>query len=213
MSKDWIQTRSGRKFFPLAPRAEDIELGDIAHALSNICRYTGHVSRFYSVGEHSVRVSKRVLEITGDPDQAMWGLLHDASEAYLADIASPVKHQDAMAGYRSAEKKLEAVICERFSLPLEMPAAVKQADLELLCTEAHTLMTPLHPEWAITVPGGGMLAPLPIARGDFMGWDPTVARVRFLAWHDRLKPICWEKSEIIRAFLLREVTQEMARAA
>jgi len=213
MSKEWIQTRSGKKFFPLAPNPADVDLADIAHALSNICRYTGHVSRFYSVAEHSVRVSKRVLHLSSNPHFALWGLLHDASEAYLTDIARPVKHQPAMAAYRAAEKKLQIAICTRLGLPLEEPAIVSQVDMEMLGTEAHHLMQPIHPEWGETVPGGKLPDPIPIARGDFMGWDPVVARVRFLAWYDRLRPICWEKSEIVRSFLLREVAAEMARAA
>jgi hypothetical protein len=207
MSKDWIQTRSGKKFFPLKPMLEDIVLSDIAHALSNICRYTGHVSRFYSVGEHSVRVSRRVLALTNDPELSLWGLMHDASEAYLADIARPVKHQTEMTGYRVAEHRLQQVICQRFGLPLEEPKVIHQADVELLSTEAHELMQPLHPEWASTVGGEGMPKPLPIGRGDFMGWAPEVARARFNARYDQLRSVMMEKQEFARSFMLRELGQ------
>jgi hypothetical protein len=94
---DWIQTYSGRQFWPLDPRVEDVHLEDIAHALSNVCRYTGHVREFYSVAEHSVHVSWSC-----EPEDALWGLLHDASEAYLADMARPVKQN--MPVYVAAER-------------------------------------------------------------------------------------------------------------
>src|SRR5271165_7548492 len=83
---DWIQTYTGRVMYPLDPRPEEINIIDIAHALSNLCRFTGHVRTFYSVAEHSVRVSQHC-----DPKDALWGLLHDASEAYLADMSRPMK--------------------------------------------------------------------------------------------------------------------------
>lgn len=132
---NWIRTFTGRKFWPLQPRAEDVCLTDIAHALSNICRYTGHVRTFYSVAEHSVRVSW-----TCDPKDALWGLLHDASEAYLCDIARPVKRQAEMSGYRMAEAAVQLVVCEHFGLDPVEPASVKRADTILLGTELRDLM-------------------------------------------------------------------------
>ena len=85
-----IQTYTGKPFNPLAGENEDcgpIELMDIAHALSHLCRFNGHTKRFYSVGEHSLYVST-LLEYHGPSIQA-WGLLHDAAEAYLADLWLP----------------------------------------------------------------------------------------------------------------------------
>ncbi len=79
---DWIQVRSGRKFHPLDPRPEDVDINDIAHALSNLCRFTGHCTDFYSVAQHSVIASQIV-----PPASALAALLHDASEAYMGDIS------------------------------------------------------------------------------------------------------------------------------
>jgi 5'-deoxynucleotidase YfbR-like HD superfamily hydrolase len=138
---NWIRTFTGRRFTPLDPRVEDILREDIEHALSNICRYTGHVSSFYSVAQHSVIVSIIIRDILGGsvPEQ-FYGLMHDASEAYLTDIARPVKIQPTMAMYREAEKRLEYAIARKFDLPGDMPEVVKKADLIALATEARDLM-------------------------------------------------------------------------
>jgi hypothetical protein len=138
---DWIQTYSGLKMYPLDPRPEEICIEDIAHALSNICRFTGHCSQFYSVAQHSVYVSTHVSETN-----ALWGLLHDASEAYLCDIARPVKHSEPFAGYRIAEKRLQSVIAEKFGLSPIQPEEIDVADKLLLVTEARDLGL-FTPEW------------------------------------------------------------------
>src|SRR5258706_13895138 len=82
----WIETYSGKQFHILDPQLDEIELYDIAHALSMQCRYTGHCESFYSVAEHCVIVSMLVPK-----EMAIAGLFHDASEAYLTDEVSPVK--------------------------------------------------------------------------------------------------------------------------
>lgn len=187
--KQWIQVGTTRnqptKFFPLQPKAEDIHIVDIAHALSNICRFTGHVKNFYAVAEHCVRVSWRAEELAyarfASNEECIWiasqGLLHDASEAYLADIASPVKHQDAFAPYRAAEDVLQKLIFKTFALPENMSAEVKQADLDLLWTEARDLLTPLHPDWPI----GETLVNQTI-----VGWTPRQAEKLFLQRFEEL---------------------------
>lgn len=84
----WIQTFTGKKVFPLAMTAEMVCVDDIAHALSMKCRFTGHCREFYSIAEHSVRVSLLVR-----PELRLAALLHDAAEAYLPDLARPIKSQ------------------------------------------------------------------------------------------------------------------------
>lgn len=138
---DWIQLYSGRKFFPMDPRVEDIDIEDIAHALSNMCRFTGHCKSFYSVAQHSVLVS----HLSGT--HGLWGLLHDASEAYVCDIARPVKRLDVLKGYRDVENMIQSVICQKFGLQPNEPSIVKEADTKMLFTEARDLMAPLHPDW------------------------------------------------------------------
>lgn len=139
---DWIQTRSGRRFWPVDPRADEIEIEDVAHALARQCRFSGHCEPFYSVAEHSVRVSRVVPE-----EYALWGLLHDASEAYLVDLPRPLKLLPEFAPYRAIEQRLMLAVCEKFGLPAIEPACVKVADNTLLATEARDLMVEPPVSW------------------------------------------------------------------
>ena len=66
ISKGWIQTFTGKRMYPLDPKPEDICIEDIAHALSNICRFTGHTKKFYSVGEHSINCLDLFVQIKED---------------------------------------------------------------------------------------------------------------------------------------------------
>ena len=132
----YIQTVSGRRFNPLEPDPDEIDIGDIARALSNQCRFGGNCRRFYSVANHSCLVADLVAERGGDVGAQLWALLHDASEAYLVDLPHPLKHRSELGRlYAEAEDRLQAAICERFGLPLEPPALLKQVDRELLATE------------------------------------------------------------------------------
>ena len=132
----WISTHTGRRFWPLDPRPDEIDIRDIAHALSNQCRFSGHSNRFYSVGEHSLRVSGIV-----PPEHALWALLHDASEAYLVDLPRPLKHTPGFAEvYREAEARLMLAVAERFGLDPVMPDEVERADQILLATERRDLL-------------------------------------------------------------------------
>lgn len=131
----WIQTYTGRRFTPTDPLVNAIVLEDIAHPLSMQCRFSGHTDHFYSVAQHSVLVS-----YICDAKDALWGLLHDASEAYIVDIPRPVKH--CLKEYVALEKVMQEAICDRFKLDKEMPESVKKADDLLLMTEARDLISP-----------------------------------------------------------------------
>jgi len=131
----WIQTYSGIKFDPLNPSPDDISIIDIAHALSNICRFTGHTRDFYSVGQHSIIVSYFC-----SPQNKLWGLLHDASEAYIADIARPLKRSNDMKIYREIEDYVMAAVCKKFNLAYKMPEEVREMDNRCLYTEKRDLL-------------------------------------------------------------------------
>jgi hypothetical protein len=134
----WIRTYTGKRFFPLDPIPEAVDIEDIAHALSNQCRFSGHTWNFYSVAEHSVFVSHTVKALGGSVVEQIQALLHDASEAYAVDVPTPVKRQ--IVGYADIEDRLMRTIFRKFGLPEEMPDIIKEADEILLATEARDLM-------------------------------------------------------------------------
>lgn len=143
----WIQTYTGKKFQLLSPKIEDISIIDIAHALSMQCRYTGHSKHFYSIAQHSVLVSHQCNLYP------LYGLLHDASEAYLSDISSPLKNSGFFENYKFYEDKLQKLIIEKFIGKPEtqiIHKEVKEADMEMLSVESYKLMQPLHPEFKLT---------------------------------------------------------------
>lgn len=121
-----IRTWTGQRVDPLEMAPEEVSIEDIARALSRQCRYNGHVGGFLSVARHSVMVSEH-LEPCGRT-AALWGLLHDAAEAYLGDLVRPLKHGDFGHAYLEAEERVERVIAEAFDLPYPMPDYVKDAD-------------------------------------------------------------------------------------
>jgi hypothetical protein len=164
---DWMQTFTGRAFYPLAPEVGGVDPADIAHALSLLCRYGGHVRRFYSVAEHCVLMSEAV-----GPGNALWALLHDATEAYMGDMIRPLKL--AMPAYREAEDRLMAVICDRFGLDHTCPAEVKAADNRILRNERDALMAPSPLPW-------NSIENVPRLGVNVEGWSPRKAERRYLA--------------------------------
>ena len=129
----WIQTFSGQKFDLLDPQPDMVHLDDIAHALSLICRFTGHTTRFYSVAQHSLFVSRIV-----PPRLAFEGLMHDAAEAYVGDVSSPLK--SLLPDYKLIEQRIWRVIADKYSIPHILSTAVKHADLVALMTERRDIL-------------------------------------------------------------------------
>ncbi|QIG65782.1 HD superfamily hydrolase [Ochrobactrum phage vB_OspM_OC] len=139
---DWMQTATGGKYWPIDPRPEEVSIEDIAHALSLMCRFNGHCNEFYSVAEHSYYVSLLV-----PPEYALEALLHDASEAYIADIVRPAKR--FIDGYVDIEDRNMKAISERFGLNYPMSPEVKRADTILLATEAKQIMVKEPDDWKL----------------------------------------------------------------
>lgn len=123
-----IRTFSGLYVNPLQLRAVDIRIQDIAHHLSQICRYTGACPHFYSVAQHSVYVSSLMWGEYGTPEAAMAGLLHDAAEAYFNDLASPVKHDPRMKWYRDLEHEATLMIFNHYGVQAHWLAKTKESD-------------------------------------------------------------------------------------
>lgn len=141
MSKHWIQTASGRMFDLLEPDPDLFDIEEIAHSLSQLCRFTGHTRWFMSVAQHSVIVSLLVPS-----EHAFAGLMHDASEAYVGDVARPLKR--LLPDYMAIEDKILGAIGQRYGFSLPLPPEVKVADNISLLWERRDLMAPPPKEWA-----------------------------------------------------------------
>lgn len=121
---DYITTYTGIRMVPTEPKAEDICIEDIAHALSYICRGNGHVRSFFSVGQHSIHCAAEAKARGYSNRICLACLLHDASEAYMQDVTSPVKKY--LSEYRKYEDRLLAVIYEKY---LKEPVSQEEWEL------------------------------------------------------------------------------------
>lgn len=164
---DWMQTATGRAFYPLDPRPDEIHIEDIAAALSKLCRYGGHTKKFYSVAEHCVLMAHAA------PDGLhLAALLHDASEAYLSDVIRPIKaHLD---NYKAIESELERAIARRYCIAWPMPAEVKAMDEAIIADERDQVMLPAPQAWA-------QWKPVPPLGVTLRFWSPEKAHYEFLA--------------------------------
>lgn len=168
----WVKTFTGRAFWPLDPRPDEVHIADIAHSLSQQSRWGGHGRRFYSVAEHSVLLARAVAK-----EHRLAALMHDAAEAYLVDLPRPVKR--SMPDYTVAETAVWLAICARFGISPEVPAAVCSADDRLLTDEDDQNMAPLQS----SVSPSYRSVPLGV---ELRFWSPVEAEMQFMAEFDFL---------------------------
>lgn len=158
----FLATYTGGKFYPLGPDPDRVNIRDIAHSLSQQCRYAGHTSEFWSVAAHSLEVSRRVESylLDGDPRQnmrrslgpqfirqhALTALLHDASEAYLVDIPKPIK--PLLLLYAEFEANIEAAVANKYGTLFPMPQLVADVDHDMVRTEVANFYGPGSEAWA-----------------------------------------------------------------
>ena len=139
--QEYILTNSKLKFYPLVPKSEDILIKDIAHSLSQLARANGHFKHFYSVAQHSINCC-REAKVRGYSERVQLGcLLHDASEAYLANITRPVKQH--LKEYLTIEEKLQKAIYDKFSVEIiseEELNQIKEIEDAMLFYEFRELM-------------------------------------------------------------------------
>lgn len=147
------------------PNPADIKIIDIAHALSNLCRYGGHSPQFYSVAQHCVLCSLQ----PGSPQEQMEYLLHDASEAYLVDMPRPIKRN--LSDYMRIEDNLLEVIFSHFKLTFPLTDKVHHVDNEMLQFEYKAFYE------------GDILDPT------FIFWTPEEAKLKFIARYEELKQL------------------------
>lgn len=196
----WTHTTRGRALDLLNPRAEDVDIHEIAMALGNQCRYAGCVSMFYSVAEHSVLIAQWLRSQGHGPCTQMGGLLHDAAEAYTGDITWPMQQvlfgdhgPDATsneagavvrARYKRAQYLLDELIANAAGIASSWlhTVAVKDADLRILLDERAALLTEPPPRpWPIEEAGA---KPLGVA---IQGWSPERAMGKWLLEFGRIK--------------------------
>lgn len=159
----WMQTHKGRFDFA-EPGKHWMDIESIAHSLSLICRFNGHCKEFYSVAQHSVYVSQLCK-----PDNRLSGLLHDAPEAYIGDMVSPLKKM--IPAFQAFEGDVWEVLARQQGLPLALPQDVKDADLEMLALEARDLMGVDPTAWGLKAPS---------VNAKITPWDSKRAERHFL---------------------------------
>lgn len=166
MSKLYVSTYLGNRFYPLEPRIDDVDIEDIAHGLAYQCRFNGQTNAFYSVAQHSLIVAALVPE-----ELRFAALLHDAAEAYLGDMVKPLKVM--LPAFSEIEDNVSRIIGERFGVDLSHNPIVKQADLIALATEKRDLMPYSVEEWVYLIgmePMREAILPMPpdVAKREFM---------------------------------------------
>jgi uncharacterized protein len=169
----FIETYTGRPFWPLDPERsrEELSVIDIAHALSNQCRYSGHVRWFYSVAQHCCLLATWAADQGADALTCLQILLHDAPEAYLVDVPRPVKQY--MPEYRVWDHAINKVIREWMGWgDIEIPAIIDDLDSRIIVDERAQLMDPARRnDW------GHKLEPVGV---EIMPWTPAEAEKQFL---------------------------------
>ena len=149
---DWIETSTGKRFWPLDPQPEDICIDDIVHGLSQICRYNGQCRFFFSVAQHSMNCAVYTKRLGLSARWQLLCLLHDAAEAYISDVAKPLK--PFIPQFKEIEQNIQAAIyvALRVRPPNAIEASmIKQVDTIMLITEARKLMP--FVEWGKWVDG------------------------------------------------------------
>lgn len=172
IERSCVQTECGRVFDFDRPGQCDFDIYDIANALANTCRFTGHCGHFYSVAQHCVLVSQVVA-----PEEALMGLMHDSPEAFVGDVAKPLKI--LLPDYSVIEDRVEEAVFERFGIPKKLPPTIKAGDIVLLRTEQRDIMQAESHIWGFAAgakPMADRIQPL----------SPAAAREAFLVRYEEL---------------------------
>lgn len=176
---DWFSTFTGRQFYLTDPHPDDVDIKDIAHALSMVCRFGGHIREFYSVAQHSVHCAELVA--SWHPQEIalqLYTLLHDASEAYLGDVVRPLKY--SMPNYLTLELTMQDMIYRGLGVSnpnVSEQQIIKSADDTLLMTERRDFLNHRNHNWNIPQE--------PIERR-LEAWSPVAAEYQFRSLYDQL---------------------------
>jgi 5'-deoxynucleotidase YfbR-like HD superfamily hydrolase len=210
----YIITRTGQQFDFDAFTSDDIRIEDVAAALSKLCRFTGHTTKFYSVAEHSLLVAQLVGLNGGSIRDQLWGLLHDAPEAYVGDMSTPLKaylqtefecqpETVGVEAYQELHDLIQVSLCHKLGLPETMPPVVARADFAAYTMEFDYLF----PRTANVVEVSKqnrtpnvyaeefVLPTIPV-RQLLTCWHPAYAETRFL---DKYRELKREHDRIVEA--------------
>lgn len=176
LDDQWISLLSGAKFNYNRPEESEVTIDDLANALSNICRYAGHLPRFYSVAQHLVNTSYIV-----PPEHAFTALMHDTAEAFTNDLPTPLKW--ALPIFKELETKIESAMAKRFGFQYPYPPEVKEADTNMLILEKIHIKgdTSVWPRYE------GIKVDHLVDRVHLESWQPRRAKREFLERYYRLK--------------------------
>lgn len=186
----WISLLSGSTFNYNKPEESDVTIEDIASALSNVCRFSGHLPRYYSVAQHLVNTSHIV-----SPENAFTGLMHDTAEAFTNDLPTPLKW--TLPIFKELETKIESAMGNKFGFEYPYSAEIKEADTIMLMLEKYyvkedTSVWPHYEQWTpeVVEPYCSLV--------DLNSWQPRRAKREFLERYNELKAIENERNESLR---------------
>lgn len=186
----WISLLSGAQFNYNNPEESDVTIEDIASALSNVCRFSGHLPRFYSVAQHLVNASRLV-----DRNLAFTALMHDMTEAFTNDLPTPLKW--AFPDFKKLEISIESAMGKKFGFEYPYPVEIKEADtimliLEKLYVKEDTSVWPNFEDWTAK-----RVKPY-LQYVDLNSWQPVRAKREFLEQYNKLKALQNERNESLR---------------
>lgn len=192
----WISLLSGTTFNYNFPEQSDVTIDDLAAATSNICRFAGHLPRFYSVAQHLVNTSKLVEGMGGSLDEQFDAVMHDTAEAFTNDLPTPLKW--ALPIFKELEIKIESAMGERFGFQYPYPPIVKEADTLMLMLEKYYVKEEFG-EW----PHYEKYTPEYVEQYrqyvDLNSWQPVRAKREFLERYNKLKAIKDERNAELRS--------------
>lgn len=174
---DGIRLLSGVMFDYNNPGACDVPIEDIAHALSHVCRFAGHIDHFYSVAQHAVNCSFIV-----PPEHAFTALMHDTAEAFTNDLPTPLKFAVPM--FKDLEVRIESAMAKRFGFTYPLPQTVRTADLQMLQIEKNALKS-READWEVLK---GIESDHLVPYVDVSNWEPRRAKQEFLDRYEELRP-------------------------
>jgi uncharacterized protein len=176
LDDQWIRLLSGAQFNYNRPEESDVTLDDLASALSNICRFSGHLPCFYSVAQHLVNTSRIV-----PAEHAFDALMHDTAEAFTNDLPTPLKW--ALPIFKELEVKIETAMSQKFGFNYPYPAAVKEADTNMLILEK------LHvkKDDSVWPHYENIVVDHLVDMVDLKPWQPCRAKREFLERYEELK--------------------------